>query len=513
MGTARDAGDWLTMVQAYLLRGDRAAARTTLTQALAEHPTSVVLRRAQAGIEQQTGHFDKAEVLLLELLHENAGDVASAYSLARMLKEQGRPAAAATTMRTCLAEPANRRDANLAISVIELLDDCDRKADAAAIATGALDDNPDDARLHAYAGMLEIQLGEFASARHHYLFALEHDTRAWEWHIPIGLASAQRYRDGTHPDFALFREGLQHQELSREARAELHFALGKACDDVGDYSQASRWFREGNATAHSLTQWSRKLWRRTVEARLASGHNASGAREPVDDFTPIFIVGMPRSGTTLLAELLAHHPRVCNRGELPWIARFAERPGLVGTPNPADLQSAAASYAALSRQDDGGDARWFIDKQPLNFRYIDLMLAMFPDAKIIHCQRNPRDTALSLWMQCFLEDVQGYSYDFDDIALVMHDCDRLMTHWRQRYADSIQTVRYEDVVATSQATIANLAQWLGLPASAADGAPAKAVASISTASLWQARQPISTRSVERWRQYASLVPELLKFPE
>ena len=453
-------------------------------------------------------------MLLRTLLERDVNDVVSAFTLAEMLKQQGRAAAAASILRTCFARTSDCRDADLAIRAIELLDDCDRKADAASIAAVAIEANPDDPRLHAYAGMLQIQLGNFELARRHYLFALEHDGRAWEWHVPIGLSSAQRYESAEHSDFALFRNGLLRESLSHKAHAELHFALGKSHDDVGDYEQAARHFREGNIIAHRLTKWSRKAWRRAVEARLATKPIARPL-EASADFTPVFIVGMPRSGTTLLATLLSRYPAVCNRGELPWIARIAERPVLNGTPGRGSLQDAAAMYAAQARRDDAGDARWFIDKQPLNFRYLDLMLSMFPHAKILHCQRDARDTALSLWMQCFREDVQGYAYDFDDIATVMRDCGRLMDHWRQRYAGAIRTVRYENLVAEPQATIADLAQWVGLPAPGANepSSPKATTSPISTASLWQARQPVNTRSIEHWRHYAPYMPELLRMPK
>lgn len=248
-----------------------------------------------------------------------------------------------------------------------------------------------------------------------------------------------------------------------------------------------------------------------VEARLASRRIAQHG-EVTDDFTPIFIVGMPRSGTTLLAELLSRHQGVCNRGELPWIARLAQRADLTGQPSAEALTRAATFYARQARRDDAPTARWFIDKQPLNFRYVDLMLALFPGARIIHCARNPRDTALSLWMQSFTEEVQAYAYDFSDIALVMRDCGRLLAHWEARHPQAIFAVSYEQLVAAPEATMADVAARLGLggTASASSTQPAS---SISTASLWQVRQPINTRSVARWTRYRPYIPELARLPE
>lgn len=502
--------DWLDSVRALLLRGERTSAHATLARALSEHPKSVDLRRMQAGILLQTGQPASAERIFHTLLVQNPGDAGSAFALARLLTERGRTSAAAAVMRACLAAPQNVRDSELAIAAIELLDDCDRKRDAAAIAATAVTEAPDDPRLHAYAGMLAIQLGEFERARRHYLFALAREPFAYEWHVPIGLSSTFHYGNPDHPDFALFKAGLQRTDLSDLARAELHFALGKAYDDVRDYVHAAQYFQEGNAIRKHGANWSRKAWRRMVEARLASKPFAVTV-PPIDEFVPVFIVGMPRSGTTLLAELLSRFPKMCNRGELPWIARLAQRTGLSGNA----LASAAKAYMIQSRQDDAAVARWFIDKQPLNFRYVGLMLAMFPQAKIVHCQRSPRDIALSLWMQCFREDVQGYAYDFDDIALVMRDEERLISHWQKLHPESIRAVRYEDVVTRTEDTVNSLAAWIGvsLHDSSVRDTVSGPASTINTASLWQARQPVNTRSIGRWKHYAPHIPGLSRFSE
>ncbi|HET9819231.1 MAG TPA: sulfotransferase [Rhodanobacteraceae bacterium] len=509
MAGPRSEEDLLATVRAEVLRGNLQRARSIADQAIEAFPESLELRRAQAGILQQCGLTDAAEAALRTLLAKHPDDAASAFSLARMLREQGRTATAAGVLRACFAADVNRRDANLSIAAIELLDESDRKRDAEAIAKAAIEVNPGDPRLHAYAGMLAVQTGEFERARAHYLFALDHDPRAVEWHVPIGLASTLRYPDPAHPDFARFRDGLRRDDLSDLARAELHFALAKACDDIGDYGDAAENLRPGNAIRKRNAAWSRKAWRRAIEARLAAASNVPGAA-PTPDFSPIFIVGMPRSGTTLLAERLGRLPGVCNRGEQPWLARLALQPALQGTPDGAALERATRTYVAQVRQDNAGPARWFVDKQPLNFRYVDLALALFPDAHVVYCRRNARDNALSLWMQCFLEDVQGYSYDFDDIARVMRDCGRLMEHWRKRYPGSIHAIRYEDLVAAPEEAVAELIGWIGIPNAAAGNVATDRRSDnvISTASLWQARQPIHTRSVNRSEHYLPYIPEL-----
>ncbi len=498
----------LNELRAAVLRGDWNGAARVATAGLAEHPDSLELRRALAGIHRQTARLVESEALLREVLARAPGDFAAAFTLAEMLIEAGRGAAAAEALLTCFAQGAH--DAELAIRAIELLDEAGRKRAAASIAEAALAAQPADARLHVYAGMLEVQLGEFNRARTHFEFALTHDPRACEWNAPLGLSSAQRYADATHPDFRVFDTALARADLSDKARASALFAAGKAHDDIGDYARAADFFRRANALAHAATAWSRKNWRRAIESRLASKAPAQRLHAP--DFVPVFIVGMPRSGTTLAAELLARHPSVRNRGELPWLAKLAQLPELAGNPSRALLERCAAIYASQLRQDDPGDARFFIDKQPLNFRYVDLIMTLWPNARIVHCTRGTRDTVLSLWTQSFSEEVQGYAYDFADIAQVLRDERRMMAHWRARYPDAIRALRYEELAAHPDAQIAALAEWIGVPA-ALEAQEENASEAIGTASLWQARQPVYTRSIGRWRNYAPFVPELEKFAE
>jgi tetratricopeptide (TPR) repeat protein len=499
---------WLDCAQRLVLGGRVAVAIEVLSAAHARHPDSAAVTVALAGLYRQARQDGQSETLLSQLLAAQPAHAQAALLLARLFRDAGRMHAAASTLEVAFA---SEQPADVVIQALELLDDCDRKAAAANVAQAQIAAGCTDPRIHAYAATYEIQLGQFDSARRHYLYALKHSPQAMEWHVAYGLSQAQRYQDAGHPDCALFAEWLK-RDMSEPARTTLLFALGKAFDDIGDPAQAAGYLRQANELAHARSSWSRKLWRRGIDARVQYVRPAFPSRSADSQWTPIFVVGVPRSGTTLVAELLARYPKVCNRGELRGIWQLSQRLPTSTSPTPAQLDELAGGYAAQLIQDDPGDARWFIDKQPLNLLHVDLILALWPHARIIHCQRNARDTALSLWMQFFLQDTHAYAYDMGDIAAVLQGCSRLMAHWKKLFAPSIYSLDYEHLTAVPAQCIGALATWLELPPGDPLAAPSSTQA-INTASLWQARQPVYTRSVGKWRAYAPYLPELLKLPQ
>jgi hypothetical protein len=499
---------WLECAQQLVLRGRVDATTALLGAARARHPRSADIAFALAGLEQRARRNALAESLLQEVLATKPDHAAAALMLARLLGEASRTRAAAAVLEAAFAR--HRQPIDLAIRAMELAAELDRTSTAAAIAEAEIAAGAADPRIHAYAATYALQLGEFARARERYLYAYTESPLAPEWNVPFGLASAQRYREADHADFALFRACLARTDLSEKARLTLLFALGKAHDDIGAYAEAARYFREANAIAFALWPRSRKQWRRSVAARIQA-KPLPVRREAGGDFTPVFIVGVPRSGTTLTAELLARRPLVRNRGERNAIWKLAQRLPANGAPDRATLDAMAAEYEAQLRLDDSGDARWFIDKQPLNLMHVDLILALWPHAKIVHCMRNARDNALSIWVQSFQEDTYAFAFDFADIAALQQGCDKLMEHWKKRHPDAIRTLRYEDLAAAPEQGIGELAEWIGLPPPEASAPETPRGEAIHTASLWQARQPVYTRSIGRWRAYIEHVPELAGF--
>jgi hypothetical protein len=210
--------------------------------------------------------------------------------------------------------------------------------------------------------------------------------------------------------------------------------------------------------------------------------------------------------------LLASDERLRNRGELNWIdAVYGLLAGRGQLHDRAALSSAAGLVGKQLRQDDP-PSRWYLDKNPLNFRYLNLIAAIFPNAKIIHCRRGLRDTTLSLWMQHFAHPDLGFSYDFSNIAAFVEGQRRLMAHWRDTLPLEFFDLEYESLVSGPGEVLQRLRNFLGMPADAMTG-DTRDQQTITTASVWQVRQPLHTGSIGRWIDYAGYLPELEQVSE
>lgn len=496
---------WLEAGRALVLEGNLGAASTVLQAAREHHGDDGELLLALAGVRWQMGDHAAAQALLEGLLTQQPDHAAASFTLARLHAGQGRTDAVEQVLREQFGR--HRHSADLVHRAAKMLADDGRKQAAAELCEAAIGVGSGDPFLHVYLAALLGQLGEFGRSREHYLFALEHEPKAIDAGAAYGLASIGRYDDSAHPDLARFSALLLRADLAPAARASVLFALGKAHDDLGDYANAAACLREANGLIDHRS-WSRKHWRRLVEARLA-GTPLPQRVPAATECVPIFVVGAPRSGTTLVAELLGRSAETCNRGELDWLPHLAEQVARAPRVDVGLLDRTAAEYLARLQQGEAG-ARWFIDKQPLNFLHVDLIAALFPQARIVHCRRNPRDTALSIWSQHFESTEYRFAYDFADIAAVLDGCERLMA--KARNEGRVLDVHYEELARAPRETIDGLAAALGLAPFDA-GVPNAVRGAIGTASVWQARQPVYTRAIGRWRGYAPFVPELLRFAD
>jgi tetratricopeptide (TPR) repeat protein len=306
------------------------------------------------------------------------------------------------------------------------------------------------------------------------------------------------------PLIARLERALERPGLAPLVREGLHFALGKAFDDCGDYARAFTHYRTGNeASRKRLRPYDRAatefLFRRLRERFTAA---CLGSVEAVSDRPLLFVCGMYRSGSTLLEQMLAAHPAVTSGGELGWfnarLARNDERwPEQV---TPELLRAAGKGYLEhLERRFPG--AVYVCDKRPDNFLYLGLLKALFPRLRVLHTVRDARDVCLSIYFQQF-GNALPYAADLGDIAHYLRAYRGLMQHWRGLMQESILDVDYGRLVTSPELELREVCRFLGLEWCAGMLDFGNAAARVRTASVWQVRQPLYTRSLGRWRHYA-----------
>jgi tetratricopeptide (TPR) repeat protein len=331
------------------------------------------------------------------------------------------------------------------------------------------------------------------------------------------LTAVKRMTDADRPIIDRMFALVQRLKSDLGPRLQVHFGLGKAFDDLGDYAEAMRQYDAANrlrATSERLdraalaARYDRIIADFTAEALAGAGRSPPTSAGPEDGLS-VFIVGMPRSGTTLVEQILSSHPAVAAGGELPFWTdqRRGWDSSRIGAVNAEMLSKAAADYGAQLRQ-LGPQALRVTDKRPRNFEVLGLIRLALPDARIIHCRRRAVDTALSIFFTNFGARLD-YAWDRGDIVFAYREYERLMDHWRRVLpADRFTEVDYETLIAGREAKTRRLVTFCGLDWDDACLAPEHNKRVVRTASLWQARQPVYTSSVERWRHYEPWLGEL-----
>jgi tetratricopeptide (TPR) repeat protein len=321
------------------------------------------------------------------------------------------------------------------------------------------------------------------------------------------------------------QSALRKPELRDEARALIGYGLAKYHDRRGDFAEAAKAALAANAARRRAAG---PLDRAALAARvdgLIATYDAdffsSRRRHGLGNDQPVFIVGLPRSGTTLCEQILSSHPRLHGSGELPDLARLAARAvdGTDALPWQAaaqltEMSSRVFGTRYLRALRNGAPKRRLriSDKSPLNFFQLAFAAVLFPNARVIHCRRDARDNALSIWMENFSPD-QGYATDFADLAFFHAQYERLMAHWRQVLPLQMLDLRYEEMVADTEAQARKLAAFLGAAWDARCLDFHRNERAVQTPSRWQVRQPIYIRSVARWRRYAPYLGDLIEsFP-
>jgi Tfp pilus assembly protein PilF len=318
-----------------------------------------------------------------------------------------------------------------------------------------------------------------------------------------GLSSCRKFTPADQHLVVNMMSVLQNPKISDAGRSLLHFALGKIFDDLAEYQIAIRHFDEGNRLGRGSRHADGAHYGALVDW-LIEAFPQPVSRTPVasESELPILVVGMPRSGTTLAEQILASHPKVAAGGELDfWLHRadwIGKRP--LSHLDTAAEQEMIRDYLGLLTSVSPVAMR-VTDKMPYNFPFLGIVHRLFPKARIIHCRRNPVDTALSIYCSRFPQGVD-FTFSRNDIVVYYQAYSRLMAHWRQALPpEQFLEIDYEGLVGGLEAVSRPMVEFCGLDWDAACLAFHQTDRPIRTLSAWQVRQPIHTGSVERWRRY------------
>lgn len=389
---------------------------------------------------------------------------------------------------------------------------------------------------HVLACFRRAVAGDPRSDRHLFNLAVAErtfgDLEASERHCDQVLARNPGFYDAYFIRADLRKQTREHNHIGEmealvaggigNARGEImvRFALGKECEDVGDHRRAILHINAGAALKRRSLNYNVRgnvaVIDRVIRAQTREVLDAAAARLDPDGVTrddPIFIVGLPRSGTTLIERIVTGHSRVAAAGELSTLpnelTRAAKAAGItrggewVERLDAIDLTFVGRAYSRVSREIGIPDNQRLTDKYPPNFLYCGVIRSSFPNARIIALKRRPMDSCYAMYKQLFDGSFFPYSYDFNDLAEYYAAFRRLMKHWRSALPeDRFLEVSYEDIVADLDGQSRALMGFLGLPWEDDILRFHESKAPVSTASAVQVRQPIYASSIGKWRSYA-----------
>ncbi len=493
-----------------LLEGRLPEAERALRARLRERPTDVAAIRMMAELAVRLGRHDDGVTLLGRALDLAPGFAAARELLARTLQRQNRPADAMAQVDTLLrADPLNPSLGMLKASLLVRIGD---QPGAADVYAATLARHPHQAKAWmSYAHVLKT-IGRLDEAIAAYRQAL--DRRPTLGEVWWSLANLKTYRF-TPADVAAMAQALARTD-DAEDRLHLHFALGKAQEDAGAAAAAFAAYAEGNRLRHGQLGYDADETHNQCVRQAAlftpaffAARSEGGCPAP----DPIFVVGLPRSGSTLIEQILASHSLVEGTTELPDMMAIAARlggrraggeavryPEMLADLTPDQRTALGEEYIARTSVNRREAKPHFVDKMPNNWMHVGLIRLILPNARIVDARRHPLGCGWSAYKQHFSRG-QAFTYDLGDLGRYYRDYVTAMAHVDRAMPGRVHRVIYEQMVADTETQVRALLDHLGLPFEEGCLAFYRNARAVRTPSSEQVRQPIFADAVDHWRRF------------
>lgn len=485
-------------------------ARRALVGALALAPRHAEVMRLQGVLAHVEGRYGEAIEILRDALARRPDDALILNNLGSALRAAGEPGAAVE-----MFERATRLAPSIAAAWFNLgktLKAQARIGEARAALDRAVAISPAHLPARIVLGDVLKALGDIDGAAASFREALRLNARSGQAWFSLANLKTVRF---TAAETARLATLADAPGLSDDDRIAIGFANVKALEDAGSHARAFDCLVAANARKRQQVSWDARAFSRKVDAILAAFPAASvAAGEPERGSEVIFVVSLPRSGSTLTEQILAAHPSVEGASELPDLPAVLEEesrrrglpfPQWAGRATEQDWERLGNEYLART-------ARWrtdrprFTDKGLSNWQYVGAALAMLPAARVVVCRRDPVETCLSCFHQLFARG-QEYSYDLDDLAAHWRDFDRLCRHWTAQFPGQAFDLVYENLLADPRTTTLQLLESCGLHFEEACLRPHESGRSVRTASAAQVREPLR-RDTARAPRYGAVLDPL-----
>jgi tetratricopeptide (TPR) repeat protein len=361
---------------------------------------------------------------------------------------------------------------------------------------------PDYAECHNNLGDTLQARGKLDEAETNYKKAIALKPDYAEAHRHLTILKKFDIQD---EQYSKMQELYLDKNISEDQRCHINFGLAKACEDLGDIEKAFQHYREGNELRKKLLNYNInqdiKLFRQIKYTYPQIKQNSVKADKLLKNLIPIFIVGLPRSGTTLVEQIISSHPKVTGAGELNFAAQFGSMiaQGLSDL-NPNSLINFRERYLSKLQSVSKGNLI-VTDKMPQNFRYIGLLAAAFPEAKIVHVKRNPAAVCWANYKQYFVVKDIGYCYAIDDLISYHKLYENLMVFWTNSLSKKIYNLDYEKLTVNQESETRQLIDYLELDWDEKCLSPQNNKRNVATASNVQIRKKVYRGSSEQWKKY------------
>jgi tetratricopeptide (TPR) repeat protein len=485
-------------------------AERSLKDYLARHPTDVAAIRMLAELAARLGRYGDAETLLVRAIELAPHFRAARHNLAIIELRMGKVVEAAAETETLLREaPKDPAYLTLRCAALVRLGDYERGISQY---EALLKDYPRQAKTWMSYGHALKTVGRQADAVDAYRKSIALLPSLGEAYWSLANLKTVRFSDS---DVEQMRRELQRDDLNEDDRLHLHFALGKALEDAGCFEESFRHYDDGNALRQRQIPYSEDQ----VAARFAASaslftrtflDSRRGQGCPATD--PIFVVGLPRAGSTLIEQILSSHSMIEGTMELPDMTAIARRlaarakeadsayPDLLAALPPDELRALGEDYLTTTRVQRRTDKPYFIDKMPNNFAHIGLIRLILPNAKIIDARRHPMACCFSNFKQHFAKG-QAFTYGQERVARYYREYVLLMKAFDAAAPGAVHRVIHERLVDNLEAEICALLAYVGVPFEPACLRFYETERPVRTASSEQVRRPIFTEGLDQWRNY------------